>query len=382
MKINFTLWSTMMNGGVRAAFEIINGLSKRGHEITVTALDGDHRWFPLKAEVHYVQPPNLLKVFNPIVRKKYRRPVSYLITEPVLNKMGFQIDYIKHLSKAMPECDINIATWFPTCFAVDRSDKGVPFHLLMDFEELAKMKGVYYYKMFKESLYLPFNIITISSWLKEWVNENYNKDASVCGCGINHSVFYPRQDILSHIKGPKIMGLFAELEYKGNNDLIDALNIVAEKNPEINLIAVSSKKRIFEKLLKENKINFNYTFFERPTDGELAELYSSSDIFAFSSHIEGFGLPPLEAMACGTPVVTTDCLGVRDYVKNRENSIMVPPKKPHELAKGIEMLLNDESLLRLLSKKGPETAKEFTWDNVADKFEKRLIEVFNAVQTR
>lgn len=382
MKINFTMWSTMMNGGVRATFEIINELSKRGHEITVTALDGDHRWFPLEAEVHYVQPPRLLKVFNPIIRKKYRRPVSYLITEPVLNKMGFKIDYIKHLSEAIPECDINIATWFPTCFAVDRSGKGIPFYFFQDFEELARMEGPYYYKLFKESLYLPLNIITISGWLKEWIKENYNKKSDVCGDGINHDVFYPRQNTLNNIHGPKIMGIFAELEYKGNKDLITALNIVAEKNPEINLIAVSAKKRIFEKLLDENEVNFNYTFFERPSDDELAELYSSSDIFAFPSHIEGFGLTPLEAMACGTPVVTTDCLGVRDYVKNGENAIMVPPKKPDELAKGIERLLDDESLLKLFKKRGPETAQEFTWSNVADKFEKRLTEVFNASKAK
>lgn len=365
-----------MNGGVRAIFEIINGLSRRGHEITVTALDGDHQWFPLEAEVYYVEPPRLLKIFNPLIRKKYKRPVSYLITEPVLDKIGFKIDYIKHLSKAIPPCDVNIATWFPTCFAVDRSGKGIPFYFFQDFEEIARMEGPYYYKMFKESLNLPFNIITISRWLKEWIKENYSKDVFVCGDGINHDVFYPRQNVLAHIKGPKIMGLLAELEYKGNNDLVNALNIVAEKYPEINLIAVSSKKRIFEKLINENEINFNYSFFERPTDDEIAELYSSVDIFVFPSHIEGFGLPPLEAMACGTPVVTTDCLGVRDYVKDMENSIMVPPKKPVELAKGIEKLLGNESLMELFKINGPKTAGKFTWDNVTDKFERKLIEAF------
>jgi glycosyltransferase involved in cell wall biosynthesis len=374
MKINFTLWSTMMNGGVRATFEVINGLSRLGHEITVTALDGDHSWFPLEADVNYVQPPKLLKIFNPIIKKKYGRPLSYLITEPILTKMGFNIDYIKHLYKAIPECDINVATWYPTCYSVFRSGKGIPFYFFQDFEELALMEGPYHYKMFRESLYLPFNIITISSWLKEWIKENYGKDAAVCGDGINHDVFYPRQNILNDIKGHKVMGLFAELEYKGNQDLIDALNIAVDDIPDIHLIAVSSKKRIFEKLLNENKFKFNYTFFERPDDEKLAELYSSSDIFAFPSHIEGFGLPPLEAMACGTPVVTTDCLGVRDYVKNEENSIMVPPKQPTELAEGIKKIVQDKDLSELFKKNGLKTAKSFTWDNVASKFEKMLIE--------
>lgn len=316
----------MMNGGIRAIFEIVNGLTKRGHEITITALDGDHSWFPLEVPVNYIQPPKLFKIFNPIVKKKYKRPVSYLIMEPVLNKLGFEINCENMLAEAIPDCDINVATWFPTTFPVYRSNKGIPFYLLMDFDELAKMEGPYHHKMFKESLFLPLNIITISNWLKEWVNDNYNKDASVCGCGINHDVFYPRQNVLESTEGTKIMGLFGELEYKGNKDLIKALNILVDKYPDINLIAVSSKKRIFDKLTAEEDIKFNYTFYERPNDDELAELYSSTDIFAFPSHIEGFGLPPLEAMACGTPVVTTDCLGVRDYVNNGKNAIMVPPK--------------------------------------------------------
>jgi len=378
MKINFTLWFTMMTGGTRAIFEIINELSKRGHEVTVTALDGDHRWFPLDAKVTYVQPPRLLKIFNPIVKRKYKRPMSYRMMEPVLNKLGLEIDLVKYLSKDIPECDINVATWFPTTFSVYRSDKGIPFCLLMDFEELAKMEGPYHHKMFKESLYLPFNIITISGWLKEWVKENYNKDASVCGCAINHDIFYPRQNILNNIKGPKIMGIFGELEYKGKKDLIDALNILAEKKPDINLIAVSTKKQIFEELVRENEVKFNYIFFERPDDIKLAELYSSVDIFAFTSHIEGFGLPPLESMACGTPVVTTDCLGVRDYVKNGENALMVPPKKPGEVAKSLEKLLDDKVMQDKLRKNGLKTAQEFTWENVAIKFEKNLIDFMNS----
>lgn len=368
----------MMNGGIRAIFEIVNGLTKRGHEVTITALDGDHSWFPLDISVDYIQPPKLFKIFNPIVKKKYNRPVSYLIMEPVLNKLGFEINCENMLAEAIPDCDINVATWFPTTFPVYRSNKGIPFYLLMDFDELAKMEGPYHHKMFTESLFLPLNTITISNWLKEWVNENYNKNAAVCGCGINHDVFYPRQNVLENIEGTKIMGIFGELEYKGNKDLIAALNILVGKYPDINLIAVSSKRRIFDKLVAEEDIKFNYTFYERPSDDELAELYSSADIFAFPSHIEGFGLPPLEAMACNTPVVTTDCLGVRDYVDNGKNAIMVPPKNPVELAKGIESLFNNEQLMQLFKENGLKTAQKFTWGSVTDKFERKLIEVFES----
>lgn len=379
MKINFTLWSTMMNGGVRATFEIINGLSRRGHEVTVTALDGDHSWFPLDAEVGYVDPPMPLKILNPLVRKKYRRPLSYPMINEITEKIGVNFDLVKKLGDAAPPCDVNVATWYPTSFAVHESGKGVPFYFFQDFEELARMDGPEGYKKFRESLKLPLNIITISGWLKDWIKQEYNREAHVCGDGINHDVFYPRKNHLD-LKSPNVMGLFAELEYKGNRDLIKALNLLSEDVDDLHLVAVSSKKRVFESSIQREKPEFDYTFFERPDDDELAELYSSADVFAFPSHVEGFGLPPLEAMACGCPVVTTDCLGVRDYVIENKNAIMVPPKNPLKLAEGIKKVLKDAELRENLSRNGVETAKAFTWDAAAAKFEDSLKQVLSQLQ--
>jgi glycosyltransferase involved in cell wall biosynthesis len=102
-------------------------------------------------------------------------------------------------------------------------------------------------------------------------------------------------------------------------------------------------------------------------------LYSSSDLFVFASHIEGYGLPPLEAMACGTPVVTTDCRGVKDFVIDGKNAILVPPKQPDIIAESIIKLYNDPELTEKLKQNGLETSKNFTWKRVVDIFEKAFI---------
>lgn len=372
MKINFTSWSTGLSGGNRAIFEIANGLANRGHSVTITALGGNHSWFPLEVKVNYVEPPKVFKILNPVFRLKYQRVIRYLDISAILKKlkMGFEPDFIKVLSEATPDCDINVATWFPTSFAVYRSGKGIPFYFFQDFEELAKCGGDYYFKMFKESLCLPLNIITGSQWLKDWVKQNYGKDAIVSGYGIDHNVFYPRPRILDDIDGIKVAGIFRGLEYKGDEDLINALNIVSEKIPDITLVAIGNKN-ILEKIIRGKNNKFNYVFFENPTDDKLAQLYSSVDLFVFASHIEGFGLPPLEAMACGTPVVTTDCLGVRDFVIDSENAILVPPKDPRTLADGIIKILTDrEKLVEKLKENGFRTAKKFSWNKVIDIFER------------
>jgi glycosyltransferase involved in cell wall biosynthesis len=375
MKINFTLYSTSMTGGVRAIFEVANGLSQRGHHVTITSLEGDHTWFPLEADVIYVEKPNFIRILNPLKRLKSRESLRYSSITPVLGqmKMGFEADLIKPLTEAIPECDINIATWFLTSFSVFRSDKGKMFYFFMDFDELAGKHGHYYHQLFKESLYLPLDIITISTWLKNWIMENYHKDALVCGVGLEHDVFYPRERILEDLEGYKIMGIFRGFDYKGDNDLIKALNMVYERIPEINPIVVCSKDT-YNSLKEKNDIKFNYTFFESPSDDKLAELYSSSDLFVFPSHIEGYGLPPLEAMACGTPVVTTDCRGVRDFVLDGENALMVPPKEPKAIAESIMRVMNDKELQEKLVKNGLKTVKKFTWKRVVDVFEKAFTE--------
>src|SRR4030042_4693929 len=159
MKINFTLYSTFMTGGVRAIFEVANGLSQRGHEVTITSLEGDHSWFPLQADVKYVEKPNFIRILNPLKQLKSRESLRYSSISPVLNqmKMGFEADLIKPLTEAIPDCDINVATWFLTSFAVYRSGNGKQFYFFMDFDELAEKHGHYYYSLFKESLYLPMD---------------------------------------------------------------------------------------------------------------------------------------------------------------------------------------------------------------------------------
>ena len=84
---------------------------------------------------------------------------------------------------------------------------------------------------------------------------------------------------------------------------------------------------------------------------------------------ESFPLPPLEAMACGTPVVTTR-IGTEDYAFNEKNCLVVPPRQPKAIAEAILRLLKDDSMQERFRKEGLKTAKQFTYDNTVDKLEK------------
>ena len=104
------------------------------------------------------------------------------------------------------------------------------------------------------------------------------------------------------------------------------------------------------------------------SDPALVDMYNDADVFVFGRKFEGFGYPPLEAMACGTPVVTTDCAGVSEYAIHAVNAYVAPDDEEH-IAKAISRLLRDPSLYNRLVEGGLETARKFDFEKVVDRFE-------------
>jgi len=94
-------------------------------------------------------------------------------------------------------------------------------------------------------------------------------------------------------------------------------------------------------------------------DKDLPALYSLADVFAFPSLYEGFGIPPLEAMACGTPVVTSSVSSLPEVVGDA--ALLVTPTDVDALAEALREALRGRSLRDKLIQLGFERAKEFTW---------------------
>jgi glycosyltransferase involved in cell wall biosynthesis len=97
---------------------------------------------------------------------------------------------------------------------------------------------------------------------------------------------------------------------------------------------------------------------------DIDAFYSSCDVFVFPSRVEGFGLPPLEAMARGAAVVASDCGGVREYAQPEENCILVPPGDPAALAAAV-FRLAEPGLRARLARAGRETAERYPADRFA-----------------
>ena len=350
MKINYTMFGTGLTGGVRVLLEIANGLVDRGHEVTITSLGSvnTHKWFPLKAEVSYVQRPFLKKIIN------------YGL------KRVFDIDIYPHveieeLSKATPYCDINIATFCFTVFSVFRSGKkGIPFYHMQHYEPLF-FDDQYLKKLAEETYYLPLNKIANSTWLKNQMKERYGYDLPVVNPAVDPGVFYPRE-VEKNTDKFRILCFGKQTKWKGFLEALEAMKIVMKKRNDVEFIAYGTKQPSY-------KSDVPYKFVESPSDDELARLYSSTDIMICPSWYESFPLFPLEAMACGTPVITTP-YGTEDYAFHEKNCLVVPARDPKSLSDAVLRLLGDEDLRENFKKEGPKTAKKFTWDKTVDKVEK------------
>jgi|YNPBryBLVA2012_1023415.scaffolds.fasta_scaffold00112_13 glycosyltransferase involved in cell wall biosynthesis len=105
----------------------------------------------------------------------------------------------------------------------------------------------------------------------------------------------------------------------------------------------------------------------------LRVFYQSAAVFAFPSLYEGFGLPPLEAMACGTPVVTSNLSSLPEVTG--EAAVLVNPENVFDIARGLREALLNEALRRELIRRGMQQARRFSWEATA----RQVLEVYREV---
>lgn len=129
-----------------------------------------------------------------------------------------------------------------------------------------------------------------------------------------------------------------------------------------NLFSLSDKMKEVLKRVKNNK---KIIFKEGLDDEALISEYNVSTVFIFPSFYEGFGLPPLEAMACGTPVITSNVSSMPEVCGDA--ALYADPYDVNDILKKIEFLLTDEGERERLIKKGLERVKHFTWEKSAKK---------------
>ncbi|MEA3353370.1 MAG: glycosyltransferase family 1 protein [Campylobacterota bacterium] len=125
-----------------------------------------------------------------------------------------------------------------------------------------------------------------------------------------------------------------------------------------------------QQLLEDAKKNKNIIFCQNVDDEELLKLYNSSKLFIFPSFYEGFGLPVLEAMSCGTPVICSNTTSLPEV--GGEAVLYCNPHDINDIAQKLKQVLCDENLQNTMIKEGITQAKNFNWQITTKKHIKTI----------
>jgi len=200
---------------------------------------------------------------------------------------------------------------------------------------------------------------------------------SVIYNGVDHSIF--KRYKIKTLDNPYIMYVGSEGSRKNLGRLLEAFAILSKEFPELRLVKVGEPGRPKEYRRDTLRIldNFGLThvviFIDHISELDLAHYYSSARLLAYPSLYEGSGLPLLEAMACGCPVVASNTPSLPEVIG--EAGIMVNPYATKNLIRAMREVLTNSKLRDDLVKKGLKQAKKFSWERAAEQTQ----EVYNKV---
>lgn len=174
---------------------------------------------------------------------------------------------------------------------------------------------------------------------------------------------------------PVVIGAGRLVTQKRFDILIKAFgSVLKEMDARLIILGEGPERDALQKLVRDRGMEDNVSlagFRENPY-----QFLSRAAVFVLSSGFEGLPMVILEAMACGAPVISTDCRsGPREILRNGEHGLLVPVGDVAALSKGIVTLLRDRTLREKFSKAGKERAKDFSAGEVATQYRSMLFEV-------
>lgn len=263
-------------------------------------------------------------------------------------------------------------------------DIGFLFHP----KSFSKLQGLRLKVLTRMTAGKSHKILTVSNYSKNDIVRTYNLDpekVEVVPNGIS-SLFKPNlsqvtiQTVLGkyNIRGNYILSVGRLNPRKNLNSLVQAYSdLKRTKQIPHSLVIVGQddyETRQIMKAVKENDCGQHIILTGFVPDEELPYLYGGADVFVYPSVFEGFGLPVLEAMKCGTPVVTSNTTSLKEVVGDAGR--MVDPLDVKDITQAIFQVISNSALKTALIEKGLARAHLFSWEKTAQKTLKIYERVF------
>lgn len=312
-----------VGGGSRVLFEHANRLAQRGHDVVVLAHFPAPDWFPLNCSYRHV-------------------PVGIDLTD------------------ALPPCDVIVCGYWEQIRAAREAKIAPVVHFEQgDFHLFEQLTAERHAEVLRHVQAADFTT-TVSAKVAGVLSERYQvTDCRVVHNAIDPGTFYPATT--RSPENPYVLCVgWDGNEFKGISDVRQAWELLKTNRPDLDLVWVTPRPPLNGPIGR---------VVVAPSQATLADLYRNAAVYLCASHYESFPLPPLEAMASGTPVVTTDNVGVLEYAVDGQNALVVPVGDITAIASAVGRAIDDKDTAEALRSAGLRTAASFSWDVIITELE-------------
>lgn len=334
MTVNFILPPALRKaaGGYKVVYQYANYITKQGNDVMIyyDSRMGDN-------SLHI--PVKVMGWIRKLVTKI--EPKWFYLDPEIKKKALWTIDF-GHIRKADITICTSIDTMIKTYQAKNKPEKII--HFIQGHENwfLPEEEVFAVYR-------LPYPKIVISQWLYDIVCEHTKEKLYLVKNGIDLHIFQNKNSDKRSLHSIAMM-------YKENSC----------KNSEMGLRIVKRLKKRYQDLevlfysvdQKSNEVPEWVKFYRKASEDQVCEILNRASVFLCTSEYEGFGLPGLEAMACGCIFVTTDCKGIREYA-NDSNALISEIGDACQMEKNIIRVFEDKKLRNTLRVQSEKTARSF-----------------------
>lgn len=345
MKITFILpgFIVIPIGGVKVIHEYANRLTQKGHRVTLV--------YPLITDRN-----RLTGSFKTNLRALYNRITG--VTEDFYYTPDSQVTVLvvkKAISRYIPKTDFIVATGWQTANWVANLpvEHGKKIYLLQHFETYFRQK-----QAVLATYHLPLTKVAIAKWIIDQLKAIGENALGPLGNAINRTEFFLTNNLSD--RPVDVIGIYHHLKVKGPKDLIRTL-CALKRHQNITAVLIASRRPV-------HHVPRWIKVIVRPSSESLREIYNSAKVFLHTSRSEGWGLPVMEAMACGCAVAAYANEGICEFARDQQNALLCPVGDTDALTQLAQKLLTDEKQRSELISEGLKTVKNYSWDKIIENF--------------
>lgn len=323
-------------------------------------------------------------------------PAENVPKEQLLGYMAeFTVNMMQFIKENFLQYDLIHANFFMSGWVASRIKRQLNIPYVITFHALGKIRMIHQ----QESDAFPTSRLDIEQLIvhdadhiiaecpqdEQDLIDHYDADPekiTIIPCGFSSDEFYP----LSKIQARAELGLAKDelillqlgrvVPRKGIDNVIRAMGKLQDI-PKLKLIVVGGSQEVpdfdndpefrrLRQIASNEGVLSSVVFTGRKNRDELKYYYRASDFFISTPWYEPFGITPLEAMACGTPVIGSDVGGIKYSVQHQQTGFLVPPHNPEALADAVRNGISCQIQYRTLCKNALRRVNEmFTWECVA-----------------